>query len=302
VTGSNSAQPFTINGNNFVSGANVTLRDLSAGQTFPNRVASSFNSMQIVLNPIFTTAAHQWSVEVINPDGQSSGQFQFAVVVPTGIAPVITTVSPILPQQTQTIMISGSGFGTQPSYTGNSHYIRITDVTRGWNAGSSDDPGGDAVTLAVASWTDSQIVISGFTGAYGQGTWSLNAGDTVQVQVWNAQTHAGPATYTLSVGSNGNPNPTLHVTSPNGGEVWTVGSTHLITWTSSNLNPNGTIFIFYYDNIGSHQIAGPLSPTATSFSWTVPNTRTTSSKVFLGNWFNNQWEVADDSDQPFTIQ
>jgi pimeloyl-ACP methyl ester carboxylesterase len=78
-TGSNSAQPFAINGNTFVTGANVTLRDLTAGQTFANWPASSFSSTRIVINPIFTTAAHNWSVEVINPDGQSSGQFPFPV-------------------------------------------------------------------------------------------------------------------------------------------------------------------------------------------------------------------------------
>ncbi|MFX8605090.1 hypothetical protein ABTM12_19765, partial [Acinetobacter baumannii] len=49
VTGSNSQQPFTISGANFVSGANVTLRDLTAGQTFSNRTPTSFSSSQIVL-------------------------------------------------------------------------------------------------------------------------------------------------------------------------------------------------------------------------------------------------------------
>ena len=84
VTGSSSAQPFTILGNNFASGCNVTLRDLSAGQTFPNRAISSFSANQIVINPNFTTAAHNWSVEVINPNGASSGQYAFAVVAPGG--------------------------------------------------------------------------------------------------------------------------------------------------------------------------------------------------------------------------
>jgi len=82
VTGSSSPQLFTINGSNFVTGANVTLRDLRTGNAFPNRQSSSFSSTRIVLNPIFTTAAANWTVEVINPDGQSSGQFQFSVVAP----------------------------------------------------------------------------------------------------------------------------------------------------------------------------------------------------------------------------
>jgi hypothetical protein len=79
VTGSNSPQAFTINGTNFVSGANITLRDITGGLIFANRVSSSFTSTRIVINPNFGTAIHSWTVEVINPSGQSTGQFPFSV-------------------------------------------------------------------------------------------------------------------------------------------------------------------------------------------------------------------------------
>ena len=82
--GSNSQQPFTINGNNFASGCNVTLRDRTTGEVFANRPISSFSANQIVVNPIFTTDAHSWSVEVINPGGASSGQYNFNVIAPGG--------------------------------------------------------------------------------------------------------------------------------------------------------------------------------------------------------------------------
>ena len=49
-----------------------------------------------------------------------------------------------------------------------------------------------------------------------------------------------------SIASGGSP--TIQVVSPNGGENWTVGSTHPITWTSSNLNPSGQIYIYYWIN------------------------------------------------------
>ena len=84
VTGSNSAQPFYINGTNFQSGCTVTLRDLTAGQTFTNRTIVNQTSTQIQLSVNFTTAADNWSVEVINPGNASSGQFNFSVVAPTG--------------------------------------------------------------------------------------------------------------------------------------------------------------------------------------------------------------------------
>ena len=79
--GSNSTQPFTIYGNNFVSGCNVTLRVGSS--VYANRTISSFSSTAITINPDFTTVAQTWTVQVINPDGQSSSQFSFNVIAPT---------------------------------------------------------------------------------------------------------------------------------------------------------------------------------------------------------------------------
>lgn len=111
VIGSNSSQPFIIYGNNFVSGATVTLRDLRTGEVFPNRLISSFSSTQIVINPIFTTFAATWTVEVINPGGASSGQFSFNVVAPT-ITPTITKADPNIGTQGQTlnVMVTGTNF------------------------------------------------------------------------------------------------------------------------------------------------------------------------------------------------
>ena len=79
--GTNSAQPFTINGANFVAGCNVTLR--TGLSTYANRTQSSFSTAAITINPNFTTAAATWTVEVINPNGQSSGQFNFTVQAPS---------------------------------------------------------------------------------------------------------------------------------------------------------------------------------------------------------------------------
>jgi surface antigen len=83
VTGANASQPFYVNGANFVSGCNVTLRDLTAGGApFANMPIAALSSTQIRINPNFTTAAHSWSVEVINPGPLSSGQYNFSAVQP----------------------------------------------------------------------------------------------------------------------------------------------------------------------------------------------------------------------------
>jgi mannan endo-1,4-beta-mannosidase len=125
---------------------------------------------------------------------------------PSG-GPKITSVSPILPQPNQTITITGHGLGTLAAYNGDSDYIQIDDLTHPWTAGHTSEPVWNGVTLRVSSWANSQIVLAGFTGRYGMaGTnFTLQAGDQVLVQVWNAQTRAGPAIYYTKVA--GGPGP-----------------------------------------------------------------------------------------------
>lgn len=131
---------------------------------------------------------------------------------------------------------------------------------------------------------------------------TLSAFGDVGLGYWSKVVSHTQAIFELSITiSAGTSSPSISVISPNGGEVWAVGSTQTISWTSSNLNPAGSIFIYYLYNNGWQRIAGPLSATTTSFSWTIPNIPTTSSRIFLGNSINNRWEITDQSDQTFTI-
>jgi hypothetical protein len=109
--------------------------------------------------------------------------------------PQISNISAVLPQQLQKITIQGHGFGTRPPYTGDSDFLQVSDLTRNWDGGWSKDPGTDKVGLEVTSWTDTKIVIEGFTGEYGAGQWSLGEGDNIRFRVWNPQTGQGPAVY-----------------------------------------------------------------------------------------------------------
>lgn len=115
--------------------------------------------------------------------------------------PVITSVSAITAQQSQTIVITGSGFGTMSPYTGDSPYI-LLQMSSGWGAGwiRCSDCGQDLVTLVVNSWTDSNIVLGGFAGSYGSNGWALSTGLGVEIEVWNAQTGNGPAIFNTTVG------------------------------------------------------------------------------------------------------
>lgn len=123
--------------------------------------------------------------------------------------PFITSISSMLPTKNQTILIYGSGFGSQSGYTNRDNpYILVHDITRGWNAGYASGNvllarqvrDSDQITLNIDSWTDSKIVVTGFAGAYGGG-WSLHDKDKVEILIWNPQTGEGPATYNINVSS-----------------------------------------------------------------------------------------------------
>jgi N-acetylneuraminic acid mutarotase len=114
-------------------------------------------------------------------------------VTTTPVAPVIESVSAVAAEQTQTITITGSGFGTLAAYTGESPYIGIWDVTQAdWSAGYGED----LVGLNVESWTNTQIVLGGYTGSYYGTYWSIAAGDSLTLEIWNANSGNGPAACT----------------------------------------------------------------------------------------------------------
>jgi hypothetical protein len=132
---------------------------------------------------------------------------QALALAPKGSTPKIKSVSKIKAQQTQKIVIKGKGFGTMQAYDGDSCCIEFV-VTNPqcenygsydtWQAGyESSNP--NLVTLNVKKWTNKEILITGFTGDYGQGCWTLNSGEPIQVNVWNAQTQSGPATWSGTI-------------------------------------------------------------------------------------------------------
>gem|GEM_PF-2380275 len=75
--------------------------------------------------------------------------------------------------------------------------------------------------------------------------------------------------------------PSVTVTSPDGGENWQVGSTHAITWTATDTVGVTSIDITYSTDGGSSYpftIATGIANTGT-YSWTIPNTPSTTCKV-----------------------
>ncbi len=105
-------------------------------------------------------------------------------------APKIKSVSKITTAEHQTITITGTGFGTQAPYTGDTKFISFYDENKKWEAGY--EPDNDTVTLIVNSWTNTKITLGGFAGAWGTDGWTLAAGNKEEIRLWNAQGAGGP--------------------------------------------------------------------------------------------------------------
>jgi hypothetical protein len=141
------------------------------------------------------------------PGANSSASLRsFSRIAPDS-TPVIKSVSKIQAEQTQKIVIRGKGFGTMQPYNGDSCCIEFIVTNPAcyyygsygtWQAGyASSNP--NLVTLNVKKWSKREIIVTGFTGDYGQRCWTLNSGEPISLNVWNAQTLAGPATWSGTI-------------------------------------------------------------------------------------------------------
>src|SRR5947207_9933038 len=116
VTGSSSAQTFTLAGSGFVSGAKVQVAFASNGYTFVNTStnATYVSSTQLTVPITTSTTADTWKVRVQNPDAQLSGQINLVVNAPTSTpAPTLNSISPnpvVGSSSAQTFTLTGSNF------------------------------------------------------------------------------------------------------------------------------------------------------------------------------------------------
>ncbi len=94
---------------------------------------------------------------------------------------------------------------------------------------------------------------------------------------------------------------TVTVTSPNGGEVWSVGEVHPITWSTSGTSPHH-VMIYYSADGGTQWNTIVTYPNTGSFNWTVPDDTTDIGLVRIkGLSQTNELLGEDISDDFFTI-
>ena len=164
------------------------------GSPVPVRVSSWTNTgMSISISSVGTYtvgAGDDMTLAVVNPQtGVISNQYQFTMpaAAPAANSPVISGVAmqPLAgAADNWTITITGSNFGTNTTPLSTSPDLLILDTTNNVPAGNT----GDTVTANVTSWTDSQIVIQGCGGQYGQPGLAINSGDKLTVTITNPQT------------------------------------------------------------------------------------------------------------------
>lgn len=108
------------------------------------------------------------------------------------VAVGIRAVSPINATGAQTIILTGSGFGNNAPFSGDSPYLKVLDQTAVWsasNTGALSDNTTNTVTVSVSTWNDGKIAINGFSGAYGN-PFRLASGDHVIITIVNPSTGA----------------------------------------------------------------------------------------------------------------
>jgi photosystem II stability/assembly factor-like uncharacterized protein len=93
-------------------------------------------------------------------------------------------------------------------------------------------------------------------------------------------------------------NPTIQVTYPNGGEVWTATNTETIYWNSSGTSG---YFRIQYSTDGGASWSNVTNYTANNgfYSWYVPNTPSANCLIRVSDYYNSM--VVDQSDNVFEI-
>jgi hypothetical protein len=94
------------------------------------------------------------------------------------------------------------------------------------------------------------------------------------------------------------PTPSITVVAANGGEVWTIGSTRTIQWSSQGVTGNVKIQLSRDGGASYKQIVNNV-PNTSAFSWTVTKPATTQALIRVISI--NQPNVQDTSDAVFSI-
>jgi hypothetical protein len=112
------------------------------------------------------------------------------------------------------------------------------------------------------------------------------------------QSQSNDATFTASPCAT----PSLRITSPNGGERLTVGTSWTATWTAQNLGANSVVSLGLSDAAAqTWTLLANVPPSQSSYTWTVAAPATATAYLYVWSRVGNVTEADDWSDQPFAL-
>jgi endonuclease/exonuclease/phosphatase family metal-dependent hydrolase len=158
----------------------------------------------------------------------------------------------------------------------------------------------DAGTASTTSYTDMidhHLITNEASATYSAGSVQVYRVDSYVANYATSTSDHYPVLSRYTFGGGGGTTPAVHVTAPNGGESYTAGSSHTITWTSaavSNVKLEYTL-----DGTAWTQITASTPAAAGSYGWTVPSTASTAAKVRISD--ASAPTLNDASDGAFTI-
>jgi hypothetical protein len=194
--------PYTGDVSNFRIGDNAQVGHGEWGYTGDANVLTyrSWSDATVVLSGFGGNPCDSVGIALWNKTSGRAGTWGGNVPC-TVSTPQITSVELSGTGAALQIVVHGSGFGSAPATmpppgsAGDLNYFWLIDFASHCGASSSRFEAGfkgwginspDSVTLYYESWSDDQIVISGFGGAYGSGCATYEAGDPITIAVYNS--------------------------------------------------------------------------------------------------------------------
>jgi hypothetical protein len=163
---------------------------------------------------------------------------------------------------------------------------------------STNLPGSIKIELSTNGGSTFPTVIAASTTNDGAETWTVSGpvSSTARIRISSISIPS------LADTSNANfsmVQPSITVTSPNGGESWAIGSSHAITWTSANLTGSVRIELSTDGGLSFPTVIAASTPNDGTEPWTVSGAPTSTAKVRISSLVVQS--LADTSDAVFDI-
>jgi hypothetical protein len=180
---------------------------------------------------------------------------------------------------------------------GNSHSITWSSSNLpGSNVGIQLYRSGVYITSISSSTTDD--------GSY---TWSISSSQTesdyYQVKIYSTS-ESSISDYSdnyFTIEETSSSGPTITVTSPNGGEDWEPGSSHSITWSSSNLPGSNVGIQLYRSGVYITSISSSTTDDG-SYTWSISSSLAEHDDYQVMIYSTSESSISDYSDNYFTIE